>query len=145
MRRACVSPSHMPVLNDKAILTGSTMAKLSAAFAWSSSELCTPQVLAEGVTAHVLWWDEGGNSALILRFAAGGTISYDNPLASCQMQAYVYAGTIVDHLRAYPDGTFIHTPANQPRSWWSADGAELFAIAHRGTATRTPGATRPAR
>jgi hypothetical protein len=114
---------------------------LSAAFAWSSTELCTRQVITEGVTADVLWWDEGGNSALILRFAAGATMSCDHPLASCKTQAFVYAGAIADHLRAYPVGTFIHTPADQPRKWWSADGAELFVIGHRLTAVGARGTT----
>ena len=117
---------------------------LSAAFAWSSTELCTRQVIAEGVTADVLWWDEGGSSALILRFAAGATMSCDHPLAGCQMEVFVYAGAIADHLRTYPDGTFIHTPVDQPRTWWSADGAELFVIAHR-AALGAPGSAPAAR
>ena len=110
---------------------------LSAAFAWSSPELCTPQAIAEGVTADLLWWDEGGSSALILRFGAGAAMSCDHPLARCRMEAFVYAGAIADHLRDYRDGTFIHSPADQPRKWWSAEGAELFVIAHSASATLT--------
>jgi hypothetical protein len=118
---------------------------LSAAFAWSSTDLCTRQVIAEGVTVDTLWWDEGGSRALILRFAAAATMSCDHPLACCRIEAFVYAGAIADHLRAYPAGTFIHTPAEQPRTWWSADGAELFVIARRAGTMRAPGATLAAR
>ena len=117
----------------------------SAAFAWSSTELCTRQPIAEGVTADVLWWDERGSRALILRFGAGAVLSCDHPLADCRMEAFVYAGTIADHLRAYPDGTFVHTPAGQPRKWWSADGAEVFVIAHSVASVAASGGTLAAR
>src|SRR5438105_4470229 len=104
-------------------------APLSGTFAWSSSDLCTSHHLGKSVHCLKLWWDESGAQAVRLRFEPGGLID-ELPLVSCGHELFVVAGAISDHLRSYSQGTFIHVPRGNRRSWSSRDGADVIVFAH---------------
>jgi hypothetical protein len=110
---------------------------LSRSFAWSWGHLASERSIAEGVVARLLWHDEAGNGALVMRFTPGAALTKDMPPASWPSEIYLLEGSVCDEHRTYSQGMFIHVPGDEPRRLSSPVGAELFVFV-RGATSMSP-------
>ena len=103
-------------------------APLSEAFAWSEACLACERVVADGVAVRLLWHDEAGNGALVVRFEPGAELSRDRPPAAWPLELFVLSGAVADDARTYGDGMFLHVPPGAGRPLRSPCGATVFAF-----------------
>ena len=93
---------------------------------WQELNSAPARTLFEGIVLRELWQNDQGAKAIVVDFQPGSKWEGLDIHEPGPEEVFVVSGIFNDGVRDYPEGTFIHNPANSAHVPQSNTGCRLF-------------------